>query len=425
MLSIGNTRKRTGASFVIHRNGQSILKAERKTDLLYIGQYRDVAESLAAHSRVSLTVKDNAYDAILFLNTGPRPNAILCDALFQGENGIEIHRYLLGNPGFDKIPFLLVSPEFDADQFRNAFLHRIDDYYVLPLPSAEKLLDRIEFLIRIKHKDPVPAGSTAPAPVFRQPVSKRIFDIVVASLTLVSLSPLLLLVMAAIRLESKGKVYYISKRIGREPFDFYKFRSMRTGADSELARLAHERNQYKTTDHPAEIDYNKPCPRCSVLAGGESCSPLLHIGSHTICDYWYNFQKKEVLKHRASFVKIENDPRITRIGKIIRKTSIDELPQLINIIKGDMSVVGNRPLPVYEAEQLTFDQMAKRFLAPAGLTGLWQVAKRGRGGPMSAEERKQLDNRYADFFTGNNYSFWYDLGLILKTIPALFRHDDV
>ena len=81
-----------------------------------------------------------------------------------------------------------------------------------------------------------------------------------------------------------------------------------------------------------------------------------------------------------------NDPRVTRVGKFIRNTSIDELPQLINVLKGDMSIVGNRPLPVYEAERLTSDQISKRFLAPAGLTGLWQVELRGKGGRMSEED---------------------------------------
>jgi lipopolysaccharide/colanic/teichoic acid biosynthesis glycosyltransferase len=114
----------------------------------------------------------------------------------------------------------------------------------------------------------------------------------------------------------------------------------------------------------------------------------------------------------------DND-RLTLVGSFVRKTSLDELPQLINVLKGDMSIVGNRPLPLYEAEQLTSDDWGERFLAPAGITGLWQVEKRG-GGSMSEDERKGLDNKYAQ-----NFSFRNDIKLILRTIPALFQKENV
>ena len=125
-------------------------------------------------------------------------------------------------------------------------------------------------------------------------------------------------------------------------------------------------------------------------------------------------------KEDNSFVKFQNDPRITKVGKIIRKYSIDELPQLFNILKGDMSVVGNRPLPLYEAELLTKDEYIDRFMAPSGLTGLWQVEKRGSSGKLSAEERKMLDIRYS-----KEFSFWFDVKLIFKTFTAFIQKENV
>jgi lipopolysaccharide/colanic/teichoic acid biosynthesis glycosyltransferase len=130
---------------------------------------------------------------------------------------------------------------------------------------------------------------------------------------------------------------------------------------------------------------------------------------------------KKILQNAsgAAFVKIKNDPRITKVGQFIRDTSIDELPQLFNVLKGDMSIVGNRPLPLYEAEKITTDKYITRFMAPAGITGLWQVTKRGKSA-MSEEERIELDNTYA-----NHHSFWGDIKIILMTIPALLQKENV
>ena len=132
----------------------------------------------------------------------------------------------------------------------------------------------------------------------------------------------------------------------------------------------------------------------------------------------FNKEKQEEIEN--AFVKIENDPRVTKVGKFIRKTSIDELPQLFNILKGDMSIVGNRPLPLYEAEKLTADASIDRFMAPAGLTGLWQVEERGKGGMMSAEERKQLDITY-----GQTYNFILDMKILFRTFTSMIQKGNV
>ena len=199
---------------------------------------------------------------------------------------------------------------------------------------------------------------------------------------------------------------------------------MRKGAEDELHKLAKQKNQYVSHAPIKDIDLKKPCP-CMKKKDFVCCSPILYGGSFSICDTWYITQKTKVEKANPPFIKIQEDPRITRVGKIIRNTSIDEIPQLINVIKGDMSIVGNRPLPLYEAEKLTSDAMAKRFLAPAGLTGLWQVEKRGRKGAMSDTERKSLDLQYADLFLKNKYSFYYDMKLIMRTLPVIVQKESV
>lgn len=242
------------------------------------------------------------------------------------------------------------------------------------------------------------------------PVWKRTFDMLFSVFAIICLSPLLLLTAIAIKLESKGPVFYTSKRVGTgyRIFDFYKFRSMYANADKKVDALLAQ-NQYGRSMHSKEI---KTAPHKN------SNEPLLISEDRMIPES--DFIEKERNRREASFFKVSNDPRITKVGRIIRNTSIDELLQLFNILKGDMSVVGNRPLPLYEAETLTSDQWIERFLAPAGLTGLWQVSKRAKSAAMSPDERKQLDIDYS-----RNYSFKGDLKIILQTIPALLQHENV
>ncbi|MBK8881863.1 MAG: sugar transferase [Bacteroidales bacterium] len=396
---------------------------EKMINLLYIGNSAENIERLKEKSIADINISENILKAVNLLHSGQKIDAIICELMVPGGSGFSMYEWVREH--YKSIPFILVAHEFKDELFREAFNRGIDDLYITPLPPAKDLTDRIRFLSNYRSRSEMPLPETRKDLKYRMPVSKRIFDIAVASTVLILISPVLLLIALAIRLESKGKVYYISRRVGRKPFDFYKLRSMRTGSDAELNKLAREKNQYNNTVRKREVDFSQPCPRCALLWDGKTCSPLMHIGDKNICDYWYNFQKKEIARNNSAFIKIADDPRITKVGKLIRNTSIDELPQLINVLKGDMSIVGNRPLPVYEAELLTIDTMSKRFLAPAGITGLWQVELRGRGGEMSEEERKRLDNEYANHFAGDSYSFWYDIRLILRTVPALFQKDTV
>jgi len=249
---------------------------------------------------------------------------------------------------------------------------------------------------------------------FKLPVWKRCFDIVSSGFALIILSPLLIITAIAIRMESKGAVIYKSKRVGSnyQIFDFLKFRSMYTNADKHLKDY-NSLNQYQTDSIEEDIIWEE------TPDFEENENEIVLISDDFVISEEAYINKK-TQEQKNAFVKLENDPRITRIGRIIRKYSIDELPQLINILKGDMSVVGNRPLPLYEAELLTSDEYIDRFMAPAGLTGLWQVEKRGNSGKMSADERKQLDIKYA-----KTYSFWLDMKIILKTVTAFIQKENV
>ena len=392
-------------------------------NILYIGNENDSLEKLNKNENFKLTVVHNNLTAVNYLNTNKKPEAIICDYNLAGSNGLFLFDWIRERSEFNATPFILLTQEFSQDLYKQAFNKKVDDFYVISSSLSENLITRLPFLCTYKNSLKDKNVPDKKPQVYKMPLSKRLFDIFVASSVLLVASPFLLLIIIAIRLESKGKVYYISKRVGRKTFDFYKLRSMRTGSDELLKKLAKEKNQYKTETKSEALETS--CPRCSALPEGETCSPLMYIDTHQICDYWYNVQKIEAANNSSTFVKILDDPRVTKVGKFIRNTSIDELPQLINVLKGDMSIVGNRPLPVYEAELLTADTLSKRFLAPPGITGLWQVELRGKGGVMSEEERMRLDSEYADHFEGDNYSFWYDVKLILRTIPALFQSGSV
>ncbi len=255
--------------------------------------------------------------------------------------------------------------------------------------------------------------------LFRMPLWKRTFDIVASAGAIIVLSPLLIAVAIAVRLDSPGPVIYKSKRVGSNyrVFDFLKFRSMRSDADRKLKELS-DLNQYASGEEDAEA------ARIS-LDDAEMEKLLADMESGMLFSDDFAIPEEEhqltvETEQENAFVKIENDPRITRLGRFLRKYSIDELPQLFNILRGDMSVVGNRPLPLYEAERLTSDEYIERFMCPSGLTGLWQVEKRGHAGKLSPEQRKQLDIRYA-----REMSPWLDLKIILRTFTAFIQKENV
>ncbi|WP_439481391.1 sugar transferase [Cyclobacterium plantarum] len=325
--------------------------------------------------------------------------------------------------GFGYLPFFLIMEKVNREEILKAIGKGVADIFTKPI-NKKKLKTRLEFQINHPIKRLKDTEITRVEP-YSIPWLKRLFDVFVSGLILFALSPLFLIVSILIKLESRGPVFYYSYRVGTgyTIFKFYKFRSMDPDADAKLQQLKHL-NQYNHPEKSADEEsipatettaVKELCELCEQAGGG--CLQPLYDDNQMVCEKIILAKKNS--NQDSAFIKIKDDPRVTRIGKFIRNTSIDELPQLWNVLKGDMSLVGNRPLPLYEAEKITTDKYALRFLGPAGITGLWQVEKRGRG-EMSEEERLSLDNDYV-----KNFSLWFDLKILLRTIPALFQSENV
>ncbi len=195
----------------------------------------------------------------------------------------------------------------------------------------------------------------------QQLLAKRIFDLGVTVVALPLLTPLFLLVAIGIKLDSPGPVFFIQPRIGRRkrPFNLYKFRSMYVDAEERLRDIEHL---------------------------NEASGPIF---------------------------KMKNDPRITPFGRFLRKTSIDELPQLFNVLRGEMSLVGPRPMSFRDVEQFDRGIQRKRFSVQPGLTCIWQVSGRSE---LPFDTWLAMDLEYID-----NWSFWLDLKILLRTVPAVIR----
>ena len=333
--------------------------------------------------------------------------------------------------------YIILITDTMSDEEREIYMKCGINDTIVNAASVTELNKKIQF---ISDRENILFDNEAPKHTilrFQIPIWKRMFDIVFSALAIVILSPIFIITAIAIRLESPGPILFKSKRVGTNYtiFDFLKFRSMYIDAEERLKELSKDHNQYaaaSSDDNHKEEEDNKTitaplgekAEQDMIDMGMESMmmisdEEVMLVGDDFVmAESDFNKQKQEDIDN--AFVKIENDPRITKVGRFIRKYSIDELPQLFNILKGDMSIVGNRPLPLYEAEKLTADSSIDRFMAPAGLTGLWQVEERGKGGNMSAEERKQLDITY-----GQTYSFMLDMKIIFRTLTAFVQKENV
>jgi exopolysaccharide biosynthesis polyprenyl glycosylphosphotransferase len=195
----------------------------------------------------------------------------------------------------------------------------------------------------------------------QQLLAKRMLDLIGTLFALPFLIPLFLIVAVCIKLDSPGPVFFIQPRVGMRKYVFpmFKFRSMFINAEDQLKSIEHL---------------------------NEAKGPIF---------------------------KIKNDPRVTRVGRFIRKTSIDELPQLINILRGEMSLVGPRPMSLRDVDLFERGVQRKRFSVQPGLTCIWQTSGRSN---LPFEKWLELDLEYID-----NWSFWLDIKILLKTIPAVLK----
>lgn len=378
---------------------------------------------LAAHLRETLQCKISECITFKQIKSGLSDigNVDFCVFIERQDMEIDLPTIRQLHKLYPSLYIILISEPLKKDD-KIPYLRAGVDCMISKNTSKEDLQKLLTVISDFKEREKAKKDTSASSSIidFKLPVWKRTFDIMASSAAILCLSPILITTALAIRLESKGKIVYKSKRVGSnyKIFDFYKFRSMYSDADKRLAEYQ-ALNQYTKASCEESEDSSQDAENSQQSSSYGYQSDVL-LFSDNLSTSENDYLKTKRTERSNAFFKLENDPRITRVGHFIRKYSIDELPQLFNILKGDMSVVGNRPLPLYEAELLTSDEYVQRFMAPAGLTGLWQVEKRGGAGKMSAEERKQLDIKYA-----KEFSFRMDLMIIIKTFTAFIQKEDV
>lgn len=226
-----------------------------------------------------------------------------------------------------------------------------------------------------------------------QTTARRLLDLLVASTALVALSPLLVLIALAIRVESRGPVIFRQRRLGQglRPFTVLKFRTMRHGADAAVHR------EYVHS-------------LIGRTAGGECDTGQSAVGERGV------LSDRPTTGERGGLYKLSVDSRITRVGRFLRSWSLDELPQLVNVLRGEMALVGPRPVIPYEVERYP-ERYLPRFTVKPGLTGLWQVSGRNE---RTYEEMVRFDIEYA-----RHASLLLDLRILARTVPVVFSRQGV
>ncbi|MEO8713089.1 MAG: sugar transferase [Parafilimonas sp.] len=356
--------------------GVKKLPQKQKLKLLLVLSLDALEKGEICFAGVDLIIARDITEAKELLSTSVNVffDAIICDAEINARSVSDFSTFLISKKISNNTPLLLLILKEHLHQ--TVPLRRIEgvDDIISCDTSVTDLTDKIKILKKYKffqNKLPYHVELPKKSTLNYQYFFKRTLDIILSSALLLFFSPLILIIAIAIKLESRGPVFYRSLRAGEwyKVFTFFKFRTMVVNAEDMIVDLKYM-NEYKE-------------------------------------------------KQTSFFFKLKDDPRVTRVGKILRKISLDELPQLINVLKGDMSLVGNRPLPLYEACTITVDKSAKRFFAPAGITGLWQVKGRSNY-DLTVQERINMDIDYA-----NKHSFLFDLKILLKTPKELIQKNNV
>jgi exopolysaccharide biosynthesis polyprenyl glycosylphosphotransferase len=348
---------------------------------LLIGGFLSISRLVERQIRDRLRRRGTGVDRVLIVGAGVVGRAIMRSILARPELGYRPVGFVDDDPkkqGNDIGPFKALGSTADLPVILQE--HAVDEVILsLPWMSHRKVLNiiadseqqgvRARFVpdllqmslsqVDIDEINGIPLIGMKEPPLKGWKIAvKRLIDIAVSSAALVLLAPFLFLIAVLIKLDSPGRILFKQTRLGRggEPFACYKFRSMQPEADTELAELA---------------------------SLNEAEGPIF---------------------------KIRDDPRCTRLGRILRRFSLDELPQFVNVLLGDMSVVGPRPPLPSEVAQYE-DWHHERLNIPAGITGLWQVMGRS---DLSFNEMVMLDLFYAE-----NWSLWLDFKIMLRTVPTV------
>ena len=340
----------------------------KQENLFYVGENLSLVSNLADSFQMGYASAINLQQALSFMEELNKDNlqfkGIMIDVPLHKMQLSQFNKYIAAS-AFSQIPVLYVSTHLSEKESAELSAANAVDDIIHPVRDIFTIGERMEFLAKVKKEASTRTKTHEPQYIsvinFLNACIKRSIDILISSILLLVLSPVMAFIAILIKLESCGPVFHNAYRAGKgyRVFKFYRFRTNKVGT----ARLVN------------------------------SLSQITVFGNNS-----------------AGFINAYMENGLTRLGKFLRLTSLDEIPQLLNVLKGDMSIVGNRPLPLNEAAQLTNDQFAERFNAPAGITGLWQISSENE------QFRVSLDLEYA-----REHDLLLDLEILMRTPLAMFR----